>query len=161
MPQFVLQRSQFLPIGLEEACAFLSSPRNPVVITPPEMGSVIREPFDNGPAHTGQSISYTVRPVLGIPVEWVTLIEAIEAPFRFVDTQLKGPYKRWWHEHTFEEQDDGVLMKDRVEYELPLGHFAMAEPLFIRGGWKVIFDFRNRKLRGLFPPSPEMMHSAS
>ncbi|MEZ4740379.1 MAG: SRPBCC family protein [Flavobacteriales bacterium] len=162
MPQFVLQRSQFLPIGLGEAWAFFSSPRNLGVITPPEMGFVIREPFDNEPAHAGQLISYTVRPVLGIPLEWVTLIEAVEAPYRFVDKQLKGPYKRWWHEHTFEEQEGGVLMKDRVEYELPLGHLgALAEPLFIRGRLNAIFDFRNRKLLELFPPSPEMIHSAS
>lgn len=160
MPQFVLERSQFLPIGKQAAWNFFSSPKNLAVITPPEMGFKIREPFDDAPAHAGQLISYTVRPLLGIPLEWVTLIETVEAPHRFVDTQLKGPYARWWHEHTFEEKNGGVLMNDRVEYELPFGRLgALANPLFVQSRLTDIFDFRNRKLRELFPPSPAVTPS--
>jgi ligand-binding SRPBCC domain-containing protein len=162
MPQFVLERSQFLPIDIQVAWTFFSSPKNLAVITPPEMGFTIKEPFDNEPAHAGQLISYTVRPVLGIPLQWVTLIETVDAPYRFVDTQLKGPYARWWHEHTFTETEGGVLMKDRVEYALPFGRIgALANPLFIRGRLTDIFDYRNRKLRELFPPSRGTTRTAS
>ena len=131
MAQHVLERSHVLPITLSEAWSFFSTPKNLARITPPEMGFVIREPFDNAPAHTGQRITYTVKPVLGIPLTWVTLIEDVQAPHRFVDTQLKGPYTRWWHLHTFEEVEGGVLMRDRVEYELPLG--PLGEPVEVPG----------------------------
>ena len=54
-------------------------------------------------------------------MKWVTCIAVAEAPHRFVDVQMKGPYKHWWHEHTFIAKDGGTLMMDKVEYELPLG----------------------------------------
>jgi len=154
MAQYVLERQQFLPIPLEEAWKFFSTPRNLAVITPPEMGFVIRQPFDNKDAYAGQRITYTVKPVLGIPLTWVTLIEDVEAPYKFVDTQLKGPYKRWWHMHTFEAVDGGVLMRDRVEYELPLGPLGdLAHGIFVKRKLKGIFDFRTTTLERMFGSS--------
>jgi ligand-binding SRPBCC domain-containing protein len=50
---------------VEEAWNFFSSPRNLAVITPPEMGFVIREPFDDKPTYAGQRITYTVKPLFG------------------------------------------------------------------------------------------------
>lgn len=152
MPAFVLEREQLLNTTLEEAWEFFSTPRNLARITPPDLGFRIEEPFDDVPAHTGQLIKYTVRPLLGVPLKWVTRIEQVEAPFRFTDSQLKGPYRSWRHVHTFEEVPGGVRMKDRVEYELPLGmlgrllHAPVVEPRLNR-----IFDYRTHKLRSVFP----------
>jgi ligand-binding SRPBCC domain-containing protein len=152
MAQHVLERSQLLPITLEEAWSFFSSPKNLARITPPDMGFVIREPFDNAPTYAGQRITYTVKPLLGIPLTWVTLIAEVEAPRRFVDTQLKGPYKRWWHVHTFEEVDGGVLMRDRVEYELPMGPLGeLAHGIFVKQRLEHIFNYRLTTLEKLFP----------
>ena len=151
MAKHVLERTQFLPITLEEAWTFFSTPRNLALITPPDMGFVIREPFDERPAFAGQLISYTVKPVAGIPLTWVTRIDEVEAPRRFVDTQLKGPYQRWWHLHTFESADGGVLMHDRVEYELPLGILGeLAHDIFVRRRLKRIFDYRFATLETMF-----------
>jgi ligand-binding SRPBCC domain-containing protein len=148
-----LTREQLLRTTLEEAWAFFSTPRNLARITPPDMGFVIREPFDDRPAHAGQLITYSVKPLLGVPLTWVTRIEEVEAPHRFVDTQLKGPYKRWWHEHTFEEVEGGVLMRDRVEYELPLGPLGeVVHDLVVKGRLKHIFDHRWAVLEVLFAP---------
>ena len=151
MAKHVLQREQFLPVSLEEAWEFFSTPRNLARITPADMGFRIREPFDDGPAHAGQCITYTVKPMLGIPLTWVTLIEQVEAPHRFVDTQLKGPYKRWWHLHTFEPVDGGVMMRDRVEYELPFGPLGeLLHDIFVKKRLKHIFDYRFATLETLF-----------
>ncbi len=107
----VIEREQFLPISLEEAWGFFATPRNLADITPPDMGFEIRQPFDGRPMYTGQLIRYTVRPLAGIPLQWVTRIDEVEPLHMFVDTQLKGPYKRWWHRHTFEAVQGGVLMR--------------------------------------------------
>jgi ligand-binding SRPBCC domain-containing protein len=92
-----------------------------------------------------------VSPLLGIPLKWVTLIAEAEGPHRFVDTQVQGPYKRWWHVHTFEAMEGGVLMKDRVEYELPLGPLGeLAHAIFVKQRLKAIFDFRFMTLERYF-----------
>ena len=147
----VLEREQWLPIPVEEAWAFFSTPRNLAKITPGNMGFVIREPFDDAPMHTGQRIHYTVRPLLGIPLKWVTCIATAERPHRFVDVQIQGPYKHWWHEHTFTARDGGTLMKDRVEYELPFGALGdLFHTPLVKGRLKQIFDFRYRVLESIF-----------
>lgn len=148
----VLEREQFLPIALEEAWSFFSSPKNLAVITPPEMGFVIRQPFDDRAMYSGQRIRYTVKPVFGVPLTWITRIDTVEAPHRFVDTQQKGPYKRWWHMHTFEAVPGGVMMRDRVEYELPLGPLGdMAHRIFVKRRLQDIFAFRFNTLQKMFP----------
>ncbi len=152
MAVHVLERSQFLPITLEQAWAFFSSPRNLAVITPPEMGFVMHAPFDDRPTYSGQRINYTVKPVLGIPLKWTTLIEDVQEPVRFVDMQWSGPYKLWRHEHTFEAVEGGVMMHDRVEYELPLGPLGvLAHGIFVKRKLAGIFSFRNTALKRLFP----------
>jgi ligand-binding SRPBCC domain-containing protein len=152
MALHVLEQEQVLPVTLEEAWSFFSTPRNLARITPPDMGFVIHEPFDDSPAHAGQRITYTVRPLFGIPLKWVTLIALAEGPHRFVDSQVKGPYKHWWHLHTFEKVEGGVLMRDRVEYELPLGPLGeLAHGIFVKKRLQQIFEHRRETLKRLFP----------
>lgn len=156
MARHVLERSQVLPITLDAAWSFFSSPRNLARITPPEMGFVIHDSFDGREAYTGQRITYTVRPLLGIPVRWVTRIEDVQAPERFVDTQEKGPYRRWHHTHTFEAVPTGVLMRDRVEYELPFGVLGdLMHTLVVKRKLDGIFRFRERTLEHIFAGGTE------
>jgi ligand-binding SRPBCC domain-containing protein len=120
------------------------------------MGFVIHTPFDDGAAHSGQRITYTVRPLFGIPMTWVTRIEEVEAPHRFVDTQEKGPYKLWHHTHTFEAVAGGVLMRDKVVYELPLGPLGeLAHTVLVARKLDAIFRFRVKALERIFPQPTE------
>jgi ligand-binding SRPBCC domain-containing protein len=57
----------------------------------------------------------------GIPFTMTSRISEYEAPSRFVDEQLSGPFRRWWHEHRFEPTVGGTVMTDVVEFESPLG----------------------------------------
>ena len=78
-----------------------------------------------------------------MPVAWRTLIERWEPDSSFVDTQLKGPYKKWLHTHTFEDLGGGTLMTDRVVYRLPLGRLGKAlAGSFVRGDIEKIFAYR-------------------
>jgi len=151
MARRVLERRQVLPVPISEAWLFFSSPRNLALITPPDMGFAISEPFDGSPLHDGQVIKYVVKPLFGVPVTWVTSIEGPEPPYRFVDVQVKGPFKYWRHEHTFRGVDEGTLVLDRVEYELPLGLLGeLVHGVLVRKRLERIFDFRTITLERLF-----------
>ena len=98
----------------------------------------------------GALIDYRIL-LRGLPMRWRTRICRWNPPFEFIDEQLKGPYRRWIHHHTFEETDSKMTcMRDRVRYALPFAPFGdMALP-FIRAELRGIFDFRRRVILEIF-----------
>src|SRR5262245_25402514 len=105
--------------NVENVWRFFSTAANLPTITPAWLKFVITSP-QPVVLKKGASIDYTIQP-LGFPFHWRTRILQWNEPRRFVDTQEKGPYKLWWHEHTFQPQGIGVLCTDRVLYQIPLG----------------------------------------
>ncbi|HMO64773.1 MAG TPA: hypothetical protein PKE47_06060, partial [Verrucomicrobiota bacterium] len=78
-------------------------------------------------------------------------IEVWDPPHRFVDRQLRGPYRLWHHTHTFEERDGGTLCRDVVRYAAPGGPLRpLIERFFVRGDVGRIFAYRTEKLRERF-----------
>src|SRR5262249_43066673 len=115
----LIEREQWIARPIEEVFAFYSDATNLEAITPPWLHfSVIRRPPIGVAA--GPVIEYRLRWHV-VPLRWTTLIEEWEPPHRFVDTQLRGPYRFWQHTHTFEARAGGTLIRDRVRYRLPLG----------------------------------------
>lgn len=98
----------------------------------------------------GTLIDYRLR-LNGIPMGWRSRIEDWQPARRFVDTQLKGPYALWRHEHQFIPVGGGTLMRDVVRYKLPLGWLGS-----MVAGWKVdadvdrIFDYRATRIAERF-----------
>jgi ligand-binding SRPBCC domain-containing protein len=88
-----------------------------------------------------------------VPFGWRTRISSWAPPSRFVDEQLRGPYRRWVHTHLFESSGEGTLMTDRVEYRLA-GH-ALAAPVLplVRRQLDRIFRHRARTIREILLPS--------
>jgi ligand-binding SRPBCC domain-containing protein len=80
----------------------------------------------------------------GLPISWLTRIEAWEPGVRFVDAQLTGPYRLWHHTHEFAPDGAGAtLMRDTVRYALPLGPLGeVAHRAFVARDLRRIFDFR-------------------
>ena len=146
-----LETVQKLPISLEKAWAYFSSPQNLKEITPDEMGFKVLTPNLPEKMYTGIFISYLVKPLLGIPITWVTEITHIQEEVFFVDEQRLGPYQIWHHQHFFKKIEGGVEMRDIVDYRLPLGVFGKwVNALFIGNRVKKIFDYRRSKLVELF-----------
>ncbi len=99
--------------------------------------------------HAGALIAYRLR-VAGVPFRWLTRIEVFDVEERFVDVQLRGPYRSWRHTHVFAEVPGGTLVRDRVEYELPLGPLGtLAHTLFVRRRLERIFAYRRRRIAEL------------
>lgn len=150
MKVHVLERRQFLPIGIGEAWRFFSSPRNLDAITPPDLGfRIVRCP--EGPMYEGEIITYRVKIAPAVWVTWVTEIKGVEEGRCFIDEQRAGPYRFWHHRHLFEEKDGGTLMTDLVHYALPLGPLgALAHGLFVKRKLEGIFRYRQEVLERRF-----------
>ncbi len=142
---------QLLPISLDEAWDFFSSPRNLQKITPPYMKfKVIGDTFSDT-MYEGQIIEYNVRPVLGIPLYWMTEITHVKEKLFFIDEQRFGPYTFWHHQHHFKETDKGVEMTDLLHYKVPLYSLGrIVNKLFVSAQVKKIFDYRYKKVEELF-----------
>ena len=150
MKLYKLQESQVLPISLEEAWAFFSTPKNLQKITPPELDFKITSDADE-PIYPGMIITYRVKPMMALSMEWVTEITQVKAPDFFIDEQRFGPYKFWHHQHRFKAVDDGVEVEDIVHYGLPLGPLGqLAHGLFVKRQLQTIFAHRTRILEDLF-----------
>ncbi len=146
----VLEQKQKLPISLDEAWSFFSSPSNLDEITPDELGfKIVYQPGNK--MYEGQIIEYKVMVAPGIWVPWVTEIKTVEKRASFVDEQRFGPYKFWHHRHTFEEVEGGVMMTDLVHYALPFWPFGeMGHGIFVRPKLKRIFSYRQEILEKRF-----------
>ncbi len=145
-----LEQEQRLPITLDAAWEFFSSPRNLDEITPGDLGfKIVSLPGEK--MYEGQIITYKVMIFPGIWVPWVTEIKAVDEGKSFVDEQRFGPYKFWHHRHTFEEIPGGVLMRDLVHYGIGFGPFgAIAHAVFVGAKLRSIFDFRKQELAKKF-----------
>lgn len=136
---------------LATAWAFFSSSKNLSKITPKEMNFVVLTNLSDDEIYPGMEIDYTVSPLLGIPMKWKTLITHVEFQKSFTDFQKKGPYKYWKHFHEFVPNEKGVLMKDTVNYELPMGILgSIAHRLFVKKKLEDIFNYRYRVLENSF-----------
>jgi ligand-binding SRPBCC domain-containing protein len=135
---------QQLPISIETAWDFFSDPSNLQIITPANMGFIITAGFSKGDKMVaGMQISYKIKPVLGIPLTWVSLISKVDAPFCFTDKQVEGPYSYWRHQHFFKEIPGGIEMEDVVSYDIPLGRIGrLANSMFVGRMLKSIFNYR-------------------
>ena len=146
-----LHAIQKLPISVEEAWDFLSSPANLQVITPPHMGFEITSAYHGEEMYAGQIITYIVKPILGIPIDWCTEITQVDKPHYFIDEQRFGPYAFWHHQHKLKPIKNGVEMEDIVHYKLPLwGIGKIVNAVLVKNQLKDIFDYRRKKVEELF-----------
>lgn len=146
-----LEQVQILPVAMEAAWDFFSSPANLANITPAHLKFNIISPRQNDEMYAGQIVEYTVRPVLNIPLYWMTEITQVEKHKYFIDEQRYGPYSLWHHQHHFKETTAGIEMTDIVHYRLPFWFLGdMANSLFVKKQLNDIFDFRYKVVEEKF-----------
>jgi len=149
MADYILERRVWLPRPRPEVFEFFADPRNlerlhpawarPRWLTPP-------------PARLAPGTVLDFQ-VAWLPGRWRVIIRELDAPYRFVDVQVRGPFARWEHRHRFAEDADrkgGTWVEDRVTYRLPLGPLGRLIHAAGAGGKvRELFDHRDRRLRDL------------
>jgi ligand-binding SRPBCC domain-containing protein len=147
-----LEREQYLDHPLVDVFAFFAEAHNLERITPPWLSFQVLTP-DPIEMRVGTLIDYRLR-VHGLPLRWTSRIEDWEPGRRFVDRQLRGPYGLWHHRHTFAESGQGTVVRDEVDYALPLGVLGdLAHPLFVRRDLERIFTYRHQAVPELLAES--------
>lgn len=136
----------WLPLPPEEIFPFFSDAANLDAITPPWLHFEIVTPQPMK-IREGSLIDYRLK-VRGFPLRWRTLISKWEPPYRFVDEQLRGPYRQWIHEHTFEARDGGTFARDHVRYAVPFDFIS--HRWIVRPDIEKIFAYRMQALRARF-----------
>jgi ligand-binding SRPBCC domain-containing protein len=148
---YSLKAVQTIPVTLQQAWDYFSRPANLKDITPAHMGFVIRSKYHGETMYAGQIIEYTVKPLLGIPLYWMTEITHVQEGKYFVDEQRFGPYSLWHHQHHFKEVEGGVEMTDIVHYKVPFGFLGnVANVLLVKQQLKRIFDYRYKVVEEKF-----------
>jgi ligand-binding SRPBCC domain-containing protein len=138
---FQFRTETIIDAPIHEVFSFFSKAENLERITPPWLKFRIITPPPIK-MMSGTLIDYNLS-LYGIPFRWQTEIETWEPPHRFVDRQLKGPYKSWIHEHIFIEAERGCIIKDHVTYSLYGGYLgSVINSLFVRRDIMKIFQYR-------------------
>jgi uncharacterized protein (TIGR01777 family) len=140
---------QWVPRPMDEVFGFFSNAQNLEVLTPPHLKfKVLSSSTDS--LQAGTLIDYKLQ-LHGIPFRWQSLIGEWNPVTHFSDTQMRGPYKRWFHTHTFIEQDGGTLIRDHALYRLPFGVPGDTVGYFlVKRDLEKIFSYRIAKTRELF-----------
>ena len=140
------QSEPWLPLPPEELFSFFADAANLDALTPPWLNFHIVTPPPIA-MREGALIDYRLR-VRGIPLRWRTRINVWQPPYRFVDEQLRGPYRQWIHEHTFEARDGGTRARDVVRYAVPFDFIA--HRWLVRPDVERIFRYRSAALTQRF-----------
>lgn len=141
-----LESGIWLPKLLKEVFPFFTDARNLELLTPPWLRFEVLEQSRNQ-ITAGTRIGYRLR-LRGIPIRWQSRISVWDPPKRFVDEQIRGPYRLWIHEHRFEERDGMTLAEDFVRYAVPGGR--VVERLFVGRDVRRIFRYRRDRLQSIF-----------
>jgi ligand-binding SRPBCC domain-containing protein len=152
MTEYSLERTQVVPVSLEQAFAFFADAGNLERITPPWLRfRIVEAPTELA---TGARLRYRLS-LFGIPIRWRTEIVGWDPPHGFVDVQRRGPFLLWEHTHRLAPVEGGTETYDHVRYRLFLGPVgALLRRMLVRGWVEEIFDYRARELQALLTRAP-------
>lgn len=158
---------QWLPYPIELVFAFFANPENLPRLMPKWQAARIEEanfrppspPPQGSPRYPGivagdgtrLTISFRPFPYSPVRVAWDAVIGDFVWNEQFCDTQLRGPFHFWHHCHKVSSAanavsgEPGTLLRDEVEFELPLDPLSrMAMPI-VRQQFSAMFRFRQKR----------------
>ncbi len=142
---------QQINTSVEKLWEFIATPKNLKIITPEYMGFNIISKDLPEKMYQGLIIAYKVKPLFGIEITWVSEITHISEFHYFVDEQKIGPYKFWHHTHIITPVQNGVIMKDILNYKPPFSFIgSIANQIIIKKKLFEIFSFRRKKIQEIF-----------
>ncbi len=140
---YQLKTSMTIPVPQKKAFEFFKDPSNLFEITPDWLDFRMRE-CQEKEVYEGAEYEYTIK-VFGLKLFWKSRIVHYKPPERFIDIQLKGPYKMWSHLHTFDSIPEGTFLNDIVTYQPPV--YALPFHFIIKRQLTDIFSYRAVRIK--------------
>jgi len=144
---------------IDEVWEFHSTTDGLVELTPGWMNLTVEETRDpDGKPNPdvlekGAEVDVSVKPLGVLPrVTWRSVIlerDRDDGRAYFVDRMENGPFKSWEHTHGFKGDGDGTVVRDTVEYALPLWMLGRAGSPAFRLNARLMFRYRHRRTREL------------
>jgi ligand-binding SRPBCC domain-containing protein len=146
-----LKSEQLINLPIEKVFSFFERPENLSLITPNWLKFEILTP-EPLTMKSGAIFDYKIK-IFIFPSSWKTLITDYNPPYKFVDVQAKGPYKKWIHTHTFEETKEGTIVRDNVDYDIYGGKLgALINEIYIKHSLRSIFNYRVKAIERHLSP---------
>ncbi|SDQ99298.1 SRPBCC family protein [Natronobacterium texcoconense] len=102
----------------------------------------------------GSEVALSIRPFgVGPRQHWTSVItdrKRQDGTAYFRDEMVYGPFDHWIHTHTFYADGDRTILRDHVEYDLPLGPLGDAASPFSPLGFEAMFRERHRRTKARF-----------
>lgn len=145
----IVKYYQWVPTSKEGAFDFFKDEKNLERITPELLNfKVLTKSTDE--IQEGTLIDYQLK-IRGVPAKWRTLISKWNPPHQFMDSQLKGPYRRWEHTHSFVELKGGTLLLDQIVYNVPLKKIGnLFAGFIVKKDVETIFSYRKKIIKEIF-----------
>jgi ligand-binding SRPBCC domain-containing protein len=160
---------QWVPFPVEMVFAFFANPSNlphlmprkletrieDARILPPAPRPVAPDParrFQSVAAGVGSEILISFYPIPWVPrrVSWLACITEFEWNSHFCDAQMRGPFTVLHHRHgiaaEFRDGQEGTLVSDVVEYQLPYGWMGRIAGGMVRRQLTSSFAYRQKLL---------------
>ena len=64
----------------------------------------------------------------------------------FTDVQVRGPYELWKHQHSFAAETNGTVVRDLIDYSLPLAPLSNVALPIVRRDLEDIFRYRKEHI---------------
>ncbi|EMA44634.1 SRPBCC family protein [Halobiforma nitratireducens] len=157
MPTY--ERRTTVQAPLEEVWDFHSRAEGLEALTPDWMGLRVEAAMgpdgeaDPETLEEGAEISLSIRPFgIGPRQHWTSVItdrERRDGSAYFRDEMVHGPFAfdSWEHTHAFYADGDRTIVRDRVEYELPMGALGEAASPFSTVGFEAMFRERHQRTK--------------
>ena len=101
----------------------------------------------SGLIELGQTVTWRAKH-FGIYQKLTVRITNFRNPTYFTDEMLSGAFKKFKHEHFFEDIDQGTLMTDVFDYTSPLGILGkLADKVFLEKYMTIFLDRRNQTIK--------------
>jgi ligand-binding SRPBCC domain-containing protein len=135
-----LESDLWLPRPRDEVFRLFTNAANLGALTPPHLHFRTFTPAQSDARRPARRLRH---PPSRRPHSMAVGGHGVGSPHRFVDEQVRGPYRRWVHEHTFTEERGGTRCGDAVEFEVPVGWLV---GWFVMRDVRKIFEFRRQAL---------------